>query len=341
MNVFSAPIVNRESYWDSLKFILILCVVFGHFLELNNPVGTINRAIFNFIYLFHMPLFVFVSGRFSQMREKTKYRKSILRLLETLIIYQLAAIFLFGEFSLGWLAGPWFHLWYLLSLIFWRLVIYFTPKKYLNNRNCIIFFSIVVSLIAGFIPLGKFMSFQRTFAFLPFFIIGYYSIDYDIMKLIKRMNPILAFCCLLFIILVVYRFFNCDMSKVLTGAYPYYEGGFDLAILGLLYRLCFIVTSLLIGILVMRLIPDKPIISKLGQGTFFVYIFHIFIRYILSDLITEYGLPDSGLCLFCYSFLIALLLASMSNTFFCRFLLNPISCFLQLKNSHSGSNKND
>lgn len=127
MNVYSATTVNRESYWDSLKFFLILCVVFGHFLELNNPVGTINRSIFNFIYLFHMPLFVFVSGRFSQMRDKTKYRKSFLRLLETLIIFQLAAIFLFGDFSLGWFAGPWFHLWYLLSLIFWRLVIYIYP----------------------------------------------------------------------------------------------------------------------------------------------------------------------------------------------------------------------
>lgn len=91
----------------------------------------------------------------------------------------------------------------------------------------------------------------------------------------------------------------------------------------------------------MRLIPDKDIISKLGQGTMSVYIFHIYIRYVLSELITEYGLPDNGLYLFCYSFLTALLLAYTSNTFFCKFLLNPISCFFAKRFNNSRSNIND
>lgn len=63
---------KRDVYWDSLKFFLIALVVIGHFTELNNPVGSINRVIFNFIYLFHMPLFVFVSGRFSHMKNNKK-----------------------------------------------------------------------------------------------------------------------------------------------------------------------------------------------------------------------------------------------------------------------------
>ena len=59
---------TRDSYWDCLKFYLIFLVVLGHTLELSNNEGTVNRAVYNCIYLFHMPLFVFISGRFSHIR---------------------------------------------------------------------------------------------------------------------------------------------------------------------------------------------------------------------------------------------------------------------------------
>ena len=78
MNENKVEIRERDIYWDSLKYLLIVFVVWGHFTEINNPVGSINRVIFNFIYLFHMPLFVFVSGRFSHLKDKTNIAKALL-----------------------------------------------------------------------------------------------------------------------------------------------------------------------------------------------------------------------------------------------------------------------
>lgn len=78
----------RDNYWDTLKFVLIFLVVFGHVLEVNYPPGSVNRGIYNFIYSFHMPLFVFISGRFSHIKNRANYKKGIIRLLETYVAFQ-------------------------------------------------------------------------------------------------------------------------------------------------------------------------------------------------------------------------------------------------------------
>ena len=55
----------RAPFFDNLKGILIFLVVFGHFiLPVNNTL--VVSAIFEFIYLFHMPLFVFITGLFAK-----------------------------------------------------------------------------------------------------------------------------------------------------------------------------------------------------------------------------------------------------------------------------------
>ena len=67
--------MKRDLYWDSLKFVLIFFVVYGHIIAHYSELSRINMATYNYIYLFHMPLFVFVSGRFSHIRDKQKYKK--------------------------------------------------------------------------------------------------------------------------------------------------------------------------------------------------------------------------------------------------------------------------
>lgn len=55
----------RDLSYDVLKGILILLVVLGH--SIQDPFGNVcwNNVLFNFIYTFHMPLFIMVSGYFS------------------------------------------------------------------------------------------------------------------------------------------------------------------------------------------------------------------------------------------------------------------------------------
>ena len=62
------PIVlkTRASRWDNLKCWLIFCVVFGHFSYHFVNQSDFLKGIYTFIYLFHMPTFIFVSGLFSK-----------------------------------------------------------------------------------------------------------------------------------------------------------------------------------------------------------------------------------------------------------------------------------
>ena len=57
---------KRIAYWDNLKFLMIVFVVMGHFiLENNSGISSpAFKSIGTFIYLFHMPVFFFISGYF-------------------------------------------------------------------------------------------------------------------------------------------------------------------------------------------------------------------------------------------------------------------------------------
>ena len=61
--------VERDTFLDNLKGVLILLVVFAHYLILyveQNVASLAVQTLCFFIYSFHMPLFVFVSGFFSK-----------------------------------------------------------------------------------------------------------------------------------------------------------------------------------------------------------------------------------------------------------------------------------
>lgn len=64
-----------------LKMDLMFLVVWGHVFSQLHPLFTESRlcqAVYDFIYSFHMPLFVFISGWLSK---KYIYRKGAVRLL--------------------------------------------------------------------------------------------------------------------------------------------------------------------------------------------------------------------------------------------------------------------
>jgi len=74
---------GRTPYWDNIKGILILLVVFAHFLFGLQSSPVIDWLV-DAIYFFHMPAFVFVSGYFS----KSAHSKSPEALLKLLSAYK-------------------------------------------------------------------------------------------------------------------------------------------------------------------------------------------------------------------------------------------------------------
>lgn len=83
---------ERDYFFDNIKAVLIFLVVLGHFLLPIHEGGNVLVLIKRLIYVFHMPLFVFVSGYFSKRIYKAgKYNfKKILYLIKAYILFVVA-----------------------------------------------------------------------------------------------------------------------------------------------------------------------------------------------------------------------------------------------------------
>lgn len=326
---------QRDNYWDTLKWVLMALVVFGHVLgAAPYPAGSAKLAVSNCIYLFHMPLFIFVSGRFSVVHDRRRYLRGILRLLETYLVFQLllGALNLYnGETTLSTaLTCPYFALWYLMSLIGWRLLVLMIPPNWLMRRKVLsVAIGFAISLIAGMLPVGKAFSLQRTLAFLPFFMAGYVSANLDVKAFVKRIPlPVALLLIAVPVALVVH--YNCRMGLFLRHtlyySFPYnMETGIQLRRCLLTRGIC-LTAAVMASIGIMRLVGSAEQLAQWGRSTLFIYIAHIFIvKYLLTPALTQGLLPDGIGWLAGYSLLALLLLSLIAQARWSAPLLNPLS----------------
>ena len=334
--------MKRDLYWDSLKFVLIFLVVLGHSVGSYLPSGGIDRPLYNFIYTFHMPLFIFVSGMFSHINDREKYKSGILRILETYAVFQLfravPPILINGNITLNSITSvvisPRYTLWYLLSLILWRLIVYYLPDNVLNKYPIgIIIVCFFVSLLGGFVPIGHTFSLQRTMAFLPFFFMGYYAKDIEVKKHIAKIPAFVAVWVLLSVFLIYYFVLNKSYSFVLYANVPYGSKN-EYSLLFLFFaRGIFLVFATLMGAMVMRLVPSNPSLSCWGSNTLFIYIYHSFIITALRFAIGHGFFPKNEWILIVLPVFIMMGLILLSHIKLFKIFLNPISYCLKHKNS--------
>lgn len=192
----------RDLRFDGLKFCLIFLVVLGHLTFNDFGIG-VKRMI----YSFHMPVFVFLSGYFTSLSsdrdKKINWVKEALIILIASHVAQQVLLILMGVISglingyafqlssvLNWgvLINPGFALWYLVSLIYWRVATWIIGKKV--NDIVLIIVSFIVAILVGFVPLTNEFSFQRTFSFAPFFVMGIVFKKRNIVSELERI-PIL------------------------------------------------------------------------------------------------------------------------------------------------------
>lgn len=65
----------RDYYFDNAKFILIFLVVFGHLMQPFVADYDSVHILYIFIYTFHMPAFILISGYFAKGFRKSGYLK--------------------------------------------------------------------------------------------------------------------------------------------------------------------------------------------------------------------------------------------------------------------------
>jgi fucose 4-O-acetylase-like acetyltransferase/poly-gamma-glutamate capsule biosynthesis protein CapA/YwtB (metallophosphatase superfamily)/lysophospholipase L1-like esterase len=268
---------NRIYYWDNLKGILISLVVLGHFLLDYLDFGY-ARYIVSFIYFFHMPAFVLVSGFFSK-RDETRSFKSIAKIITIYLVFN-AAIMLLSSFlfDLSYqLITPYYSFWYLISLVFWRLII-----KYMNKFNDILFLSIIAALLVGFWgDITNVLSISRIIVFYPFFIAGYKLPPekiFDVLNKRKKADIFKALLLLIFTLFVsLYFIFKIKFITLNHLTMSNYSSISDLFVRLIIF---FIAVSMIISII--NLTPQRPIflISIWGKNSLSIYVLHRFVTFI-------------------------------------------------------------
>lgn len=274
---------NKNYFVDNVKVLLIFLVVFGHLIERYIDTNDTLMGIYMFIYTFHMPLFIFISGFLSKNIYKSKkilFKDLLVPYIVLNIIWYTLAYLYTGEYNLPIIYPGW-TLWFLLSLFFWRISL-----KYLIRVKYILPISFILGIIVGLVPNGSILSFSRTIYFLPYFLLGYYC---DSNKL-EKLNKINVWTALLgVIIFIVLCLYIADKNildyRFLYGSYSYKELNMNIWI-GMAYRVLLYMSSIILSSFICILTPTiKTFYSNLSKSTMYVYAFHIYVVLIIFYLI--------------------------------------------------------
>lgn len=213
----------RNRAIDSLKGILILLVVFGHLIEPLIDSSSLFKSLYLFIYSFHIPLFVGISG---YLTSGTNPRKSIPKIASTLllftVLYEIFELATTGHTSkYPFAVVPYWIMWYLYSLVCWRAII-----PLIRNRKRTLVISIVISLFMGYIPfVGYALGLSRTLFFFPIFLIGYMLNERNHLTAF-RLPRIMAFTSL-GVLLVVPAAISSVNEEWFYGSYHYAHFGVE------------------------------------------------------------------------------------------------------------------
>ena len=161
---------GRVALWDNLKFLTIVLVVVGHFADYLTKTSTISQSVRLFIYAFHMPLFIFISGLFHSDREVTR-RCTYLVLAGTLLKFVLCATHIArGGVPLYVFAGGAGIPWFLFVLAVYTGFTYIIREQ---NLKLIFFFAILIGMFAGYDRnVGDAFYLSRILVFYPYYLMG-------------------------------------------------------------------------------------------------------------------------------------------------------------------------
>ncbi|MER5968492.1 acyltransferase family protein [Streptomyces sp. NPDC002055] len=164
----------RDPFFDNAKLLAIVLVVVGHAWQ---PLKDSHAmwAAYLFVYMFHMPVFILISGYFSR---SFAFRPNQVKRLITGVAVPYAvfetAYTLYGNAVDGRsndlsLLSPWYLTWFLAALFVWRLT---APLWRVLRADVAVGLAVVIALVGAAGEPGPVFNLDRVLQFLPFFVIG-------------------------------------------------------------------------------------------------------------------------------------------------------------------------
>ncbi|MEV6110677.1 acyltransferase family protein [Streptomyces sp. NPDC051940] len=166
---------GRDPFFDNAKYLAIVLVAVAHAWEPLREGSRTVTALYLFVYAFHMPAFIVISGFMSRGFDGSRGR--VQRLVTGVLVPYFVFEFLYVLFKR--VAGgepdqpftpldPWYLTWFLMALFVWRL----TAPLWRSVRWPVPV-ALGVAMLATLSPeLGDGFDVQRILQFLPFFVLG-------------------------------------------------------------------------------------------------------------------------------------------------------------------------
>jgi fucose 4-O-acetylase-like acetyltransferase len=275
----------RDYFFDNVKFILIVLVVVGHVLEPLCSESRTANTIYNLIYFFHIPLFVFVTGYFSKKLDKLGHLVVLYVVFETL--YTILDFYLNHRTQLKFtFFMPYWVTWYLLAVVLWKIILpYFTRLKYP------VLIASILAVLAGYASseLGYFLSISRAVNFFPFFLAGYY-LNRDSLHVLARLPVrILSTITVALTVYILYTYGTHLQCEWLWGSYSYKAIGNPEWYAGI-YRIAVSAVTVILSAAVLSLTPTgRTWVSELGGRTMYPFLLHGFLlKYLIYRGLYDY-----------------------------------------------------
>lgn len=300
---------KRIEYIDSLKFFAIFLVILGHVVQYGihykNRDGYLDNPVWSFIYSFHMPLFIFISGFFAS--HALKY--DILSLIKGKAINILLPSFVWictMEFLHKRLPTDitlfYNNYWYLNTLFVCILITYIIQKYYFKYRYVLYLLTyLLLCLTWG----GYYVSYL-----FPFYIFG------DIFNrkmglLFRRKNLFLFSSLFMSIILYIVGKWNGHYTFYESNNVLFYGSSLNtVGILIMLYRLFLSMSIVLFIFTLFSIVGNKvsrlSLVRNIGKETLGIYLISVY-------LCKHLPLPDTDNYLIIY---IVAIIGSTSILFF-------------------------
>ena len=276
---------RRDPWFDNAKMTLVILVVVGHswtLLPMHSDDGGSSTAqlwdawFYDFLYAWHIPAFVIVTGYLSQSFEWT--RKRMWALVTTVAVPYVLFEGLFAlyrhevggvDFERLW-ANPHWPMWYLSALFFWRLM---TPVFKRMPAKVVV--SVAISLLAGLYA-NDILDNARIFGLLPFFVLGL-KMHEGHWSLLRTRRARWYGAATLLVLFVLARF----SGDWFATEWFYYRTRYDALepdnLRAITIRMSLLIVGLVGAFAFFTVVPRvKSWYSALGGATLVVYLFHGF-----------------------------------------------------------------
>ncbi|MFE3168413.1 acyltransferase family protein [Streptomyces sp. NPDC059224] len=274
------PPARRDAYFDNAKYLAIVLVAVGHAWEPLRSDSRTVTAFYTFVYAFHMPAFIIISGYFSRRFDAgpARIKRLVTGVAVPYVVFEVAYT-LFTRWSDHApdreisLLDPLYLTWFLAALFIWRLT---TPIWRLVRWPLPL--ALAVAALASLTPsIGSDFDLQRVLQFLPYFVLGL-CLRPEHFRLLRRWSVRLwavpvALCALAVAYWSAphlgYRwFFHRDSAQQL-GLPAWYGPVMTLAVFG---------CSLVLAACFLAWVPGRRTwFTALGAGTLYGYLLHGFV----------------------------------------------------------------